>query len=198
MGPQDSWGARRWITALLLCAASGAHAAHRTPHVRRSARVRRAACVALGEYTVRLGKPLGIVFEEAEVGKPMGVRVADLVAGGTADLNGRVCVGDELVSTSAIIFRDRGVGGGYTKFERQMVTVTKMEFDGVMSAIGSNDGRFGCIDVVLKLRPTDKTIARPIPAPGLAAKDEGVTWTALEGVKKGQSSMPIRPPRDAF
>ena len=128
----------------------------------------------------------------------MGVRVADLVAGGNADLNGRVCVGDELVSTSAVIFSDRGLGGGYTKFERQMVTVTKMAFDGIMSAIGSNDGRFGCVDVVLKLRPTDQTIPRPIPAPGLAVKDEGVTWTALEGVKNGQSSMPIRPPRDAF
>lgn len=103
----------------------------------------RAACTALGEYTVRLPKPLGIVFEEVEVGKPAGVRVARVVEGSNADLNGRVCVGDELVSTSAVVFTDKFNSGSFSNWERQMVTCTKMEFDGIMAAIRSNDGRYG-------------------------------------------------------
>lgn len=159
---------------------------------------RRAACTALGEYTVRLPKPLGIVFEEVEVGKPAGVRVARVVEGSNADLNGRVCVGDELVSTSAVVFTDKFNSGSFSNYERQMVTCTKMEFDGIMSAIGSNDGRYGCVDVVLKLRPTESTVPRPMGAARAADPAEDVRWDALNGVRSGKASMPIRPPRDAF
>jgi hypothetical protein len=155
--------------------------------------------MAVGDYTVRLSKPLGIKFEEAEKGKPSGVRVAELIPGGNADLNGRVCVGDELVATSAVIFKDRLFGsGGFTNWERQMVACIKMDFDSIMTAIGSNDGRYGCVDVVLKLRPTAQTVPRPFSPPAARQADDGVQWNAVDGVTKGKSSMPIRPPKDAF
>lgn len=152
---------------------------------------------AAGEYTVRLNKPLGIVFEENVAGEEKGVRVAELLQGGNADSNGRVCVGDELVATSAVIFKDKR-GAGFTNWERQMITCTSMSFDGVMGAIGSNDGRYGCVDVVLKLRPTEATVPRPISRFG---QDDVVepTWTPLEGVMSADGkSLPIKAPRDNF
>jgi hypothetical protein len=45
---------------------------------------------------------LGIVFEEVEPGESKGVEVASLVDGGNADLDGRILVGDKLVSVSAV------------------------------------------------------------------------------------------------
>lgn len=51
----------------------------------------------LGEYTVSLTKPLGIILEEREAGKP-GVQVASLVEGGAADASGTIVKGDALVA----------------------------------------------------------------------------------------------------
>ena len=55
-----------------------------------------------GDYSVTLKTPLGIVFEEVEPGESKGVEVASLVDGGNADLDGRILVGDKLVSVSAV------------------------------------------------------------------------------------------------
>lgn len=172
--------------------------AKRRSQVRLPQRVR-SACKALGEYKVRLAKPLGIAFEENEVDKPLGVRVAQIVPGGNADLNGRICVGDELVATSAVIFTDKYNQGSFSNWERQMIACTRMDFDSIMAAIGSNDGRYGCVDVVLQLRPTEQTVPRPIGTSRAANPAEDVEWDAFRGVRSAKgASMPIRPPKDAF
>jgi len=55
------------------------------------------AGVGLGEFTVSLTKPLGIILEERNAGKP-GVCVASLVDGGAADNSGAIVKGDALVA----------------------------------------------------------------------------------------------------
>mmetsp|Transcript_2666 Transcript_2666/g.7843 ORF Transcript_2666/g.7843 Transcript_2666/m.7843 type:complete len:206 (+) Transcript_2666:32-649(+) len=152
--------------------------------------------IFLQDYSVRLPKPLGIRFEEIVAGEPKGVCVAELVKGGNADLGGRVCVGDELVSVSAVVFKDKR-GAGYTNWERQMVNCLKMDFDTIMSAIATNDGRYGCVDVVLKFRKSDASVARPLTDLRQDSPPE-VTWDGARGVMQGKSSLPIRPPKDTF
>mmetsp|Transcript_14865 Transcript_14865/g.21270 ORF Transcript_14865/g.21270 Transcript_14865/m.21270 type:complete len:226 (+) Transcript_14865:101-778(+) len=93
-----------------------------------------------GVYEVNLIKPLGVILEEIEAGK--GVVVTDLVEGGNADLDGRVKVGDILVGVTAI----KVVGA---KWERRLIPARDLDFDTVVGAIGSNEERWGCTDVVL-------------------------------------------------
>ena len=113
--------------------------------------------VAGANVRVRLRKPLGIVFEETKLGEAEGVTVADLVEDGNAWKDGRVLVGDRLAKTSAVILGGESpllsVGGGkqYTNWERELVPCTKMDFDTIMAAIGSNSGAWGYTDVVLTL-----------------------------------------------
>ncbi|KAJ1622776.1 hypothetical protein T492DRAFT_1059924 [Pavlovales sp. CCMP2436] len=191
---------RRFLAAaltLIVCA-PGATGSAVLGRARRLPSSRRAECRAALEFSVRLPKPLGIVFEEAEVGQASGVRVAGLVESGNAERDGRVCIGDELVATSAVIFIDKFGSGSFTSWERQMVPCVKMDFNAIMSAIGSNDGRFGCVDVVLKLRPTERS-PNPRPMPEKReAPDGGVQWDGAKGVMNGRISMPIRPPNDNF
>lgn len=52
--------------------------------------------MALGDFTVELTKPLGIILEEREAGEP-GVQVESLVEGGTAAESGNVAPGDVLL-----------------------------------------------------------------------------------------------------
>jgi len=56
----------------------------------------RSLSIALGEYTVTLQKPLGIVLEEREAGKG-GVQVASLAEGGAAAKSGAIVRGDTLI-----------------------------------------------------------------------------------------------------
>jgi hypothetical protein len=88
-----------------------------------------------GVYEVRMNKPLGIVFEEVEPGK--GVYVAGLVEGGQA--------GDVLLAITAV-----KVAGA--KWERRLIPALKFDFETVVGAIGSNDRKWGCDDVVLLFR----------------------------------------------
>mmetsp|Transcript_3895 Transcript_3895/g.8287 ORF Transcript_3895/g.8287 Transcript_3895/m.8287 type:complete len:211 (-) Transcript_3895:49-681(-) len=93
-----------------------------------------------GVYEVGLGKPLGIVFEEIESGK--GVYVQDLVEGGMADrMGGRIQKGDVLVGITAV----KIVGA---KWERRLIPARNFDFDTVVGAIGSNDPKWGCNDVI--------------------------------------------------
>lgn len=71
-----------------------AHAARAACH---SSSLQMAGSGGLGEYTVSLTKPLGIILEEREAGKP-GVQVASLVEGGGADASGAIVKGDALVA----------------------------------------------------------------------------------------------------
>lgn len=100
-----------------------------------------------GVYEVILTKPLGIVFEEIEAGK--GVFVQDLVEGGLAERQGKIQVGDVLVGVTAV----KIVGA---KWERRLIPARKFDFDTTVGAIGSNEAKWGCNDVVLMFeRPSD-------------------------------------------
>mmetsp|Transcript_41634 Transcript_41634/g.96264 ORF Transcript_41634/g.96264 Transcript_41634/m.96264 type:complete len:215 (+) Transcript_41634:150-794(+) len=102
-----------------------------------------------GVYEVILRKPLGIVFEENVPGAAEGVRVVELVEGGNADLSGAIAPGDVLVGVT-------GIRVGDVKFERQMICAEDLDFDTVMSAIGSNiekwsTNEYACNNVVMHL-----------------------------------------------
>jgi hypothetical protein len=92
-----------------------------------------------GVYEASLTRPLGIVFEEIELGK--GVYVQDLVEGGIAERMGKIQVGDVLVGMSAV----KIVGA---KWERRLIPARKFDFDTAVGAISSNDQRWGCDDVI--------------------------------------------------
>jgi PDZ domain len=101
-----------------------------------------------GVYEIVLKKPLGIVFEEFEDGSG-GLFVQDLVPGGNAERTGQVQVGDVLVGMTAV----KVVGA---KYERRLIPARKFDFDTMVGAIGSNDERFSCTNVILMLeRPRE-------------------------------------------
>lgn len=100
-----------------------------------------------GTYEVSLDKPLGIIFEEIELGK--GLFVQELVEGGNAELSGKVKVGDNLVGITAV----KIVGA---KFERRLIPCRGFDFDTMVGAVGSNDPKWGCNDVVLLLERPDE------------------------------------------
>lgn len=100
-----------------------------------------------GVYEVSMLKPLGIIFEEVEVGK--GVYVQDLVEGGNAERMGIIQKGDVLVGVTAV----KVVGA---KWERRLIPAKDLSFDTIVGAIGSNEPKWGCEDVVLQfMRPDD-------------------------------------------
>ena len=100
-------------------------------------------------YRLKLRTPLGIGFEERTPGEPDGVEVAFLVEGGNAEQDGRICVGDYLLRCSAVILGGEAslvtIGGGsqFTSWERELIPTSKMDFETIMTAIGTNSGRFG-------------------------------------------------------
>lgn len=164
-------------------------------------------CFGGTTYTVRLVKPLGIQFEENTPGEAEGVTVAGLVEGGNAELDGRVCVGDTLVKVSAVQFAGQSalvsLGGGqqFTSFTRELIPCTNMDFDTIMGAIGSNEGRYGYTDVVLELRKTDNSIPRA-PSKDYQRLEtdasKSVEWDASRGTQVNGKSTPLRPPPDKF
>lgn len=100
-----------------------------------------------GTYEVPLSKPLGIVFEEIE--SNCGVYVADLVEGGNAESQGIVQKGDVLVGMTAV-----QIAGA--KWERRLIPARKFGFDLVVDAIGSNDIKWGCNNVIMMFeRPNE-------------------------------------------
>jgi len=100
-----------------------------------------------GVYECSMVKPLGIMFEEIEIGK--GVYVQDLVEGGNAESMGAIQPGDILLAVTAI----KVVGA---KWERRLIPAKDLSFDTVVGAIGSNEVKWGCEDVVLQfLRPNE-------------------------------------------
>ncbi|KAL1495201.1 hypothetical protein AB1Y20_017066 [Prymnesium parvum] len=167
---------------------------HPAPHAFSSAAV----------YRVRLPMPLGIRFEEASAGAPEGVVVAELLPSGSALADGRVLVGDKLVSCSAVAFGGEGallsVGASrqFTAWERRLLPCAKLDFETVMAALASNSGRFGYVDIVLELQHTEASVPRP--AGGRGARDEAprVEWDAGGGTRADGRSTPIRPVEDNF
>ena len=83
-------------------------------------------------YEIEINKPLGIAFIEGDDG---GVQVDYLVEGGNAELSGKIKPGDVLLATTACMGRDG-------KFERKLIASRYLDFDTIMSAIGSNEPKF--------------------------------------------------------
>ena len=99
-----------------------------------------------GVYEVILDKPMGIVFEETVPNAPKGVRVAEVLEGSNAAAAATpIGVGDELVAVTGV----KVVGA---KHERMLVPAQELDFDTIMSAIGSNEQKWGCPDVILQLK----------------------------------------------
>ena len=159
-----------------------------------------------GSYKVRLARPLGIAFEEVTPGKPEGVVVADLVSGGNADRDGRVLIGDKLMRVSAVQFGGQsalltlGSGQQYTSTKRELIPCTTLDFDTIMAAIGSNEGRYGYTDVVLELAHTDASKPRAVPSSERSERltDQDVAWDASKGTTSNGRSTPLRPTPDDF
>lgn len=105
-----------------------------------------------GVYEVDLDKPLGVVFEEIDVGK--GLVVIDLVEGGNAEQSGKIQVGDKLVGITAT----KIVGA---KYERRMIPCRNFDFDTMVGAIESNSPKWGCQGVIMMLeRPEEADSAK--------------------------------------
>jgi hypothetical protein len=97
------------------------------------------------EYTVKLGlPPLGIVFEEVEPVGYAGVKVTSLLTGGKGDQCKKIQVGDKLKYTTAIKFIS-----GSSNYKVVVVDCRGLDFDTIVSAIGSNQERFGVDGVEL-------------------------------------------------
>ena len=181
------------LLLLLSNPCDGLFARPRASHRRgRSARFR----LCMGPI-IKLDRPLGIVFEEIEPGKPAGVRVKEITDGGNADLDGRVFVGDELVAVSAVLLKkEEGrltVGGsGFTNWERQMLPALAMDFDTVMDAIGSNTGRYGYRNVAIEVRRTSNSLVQAKP------RRRGTSSGDTDGAVEDDGTYPIRAPKDNF
>ena len=100
-----------------------------------------------GSYEVPLAKPCGIIFEEIEANR--GVYVADLVEGGNAANQGIIKKGDILVGMTAV-----QISGA--KWERRLIPARRFGFDLVVNAIGSNDEKWGCNNVILMFERPDE------------------------------------------
>ena len=95
-------------------------------------------------FEVSLQRPLGLALEENEWKK--GVTVIEVLEGSNAAKSPvPIQPGDSLVGTTAVILQG-------SKFERRMLDCRTWDYDRVISAIGSNEERFGCDDVVLQFQ----------------------------------------------
>ena len=96
---------------------------------------------------VALERPLGIAFEEVEVGR--GVKVDYLVDDGNAAVQGVIQPGDVLIAVTAVkVFGAR--------YERKLLPCYYLDFDTIMSAIASNEPRWSARDVVMMFeRPSE-------------------------------------------
>eukprot|EP00967_Tisochrysis_lutea_P150158 scaffold289944_cov32-Tisochrysis_lutea.AAC.1 len=99
-----------------------------------------------GVYETKLTPPLGIAFIEREGG---GVMVEYLVEGGAAERQGIIAPEDRLIAVTAV----KVIGA---KWERRLIPCVKWTFEMVVGAIGSNEKRWGCDNVILQFaRPND-------------------------------------------
>ncbi len=105
-----------------------------------------------GVYEVAVPKPLGIAFEEVANG--CGAFVTELVEGGNAEASRKIKPGDKLIAVTAI----KVIGA---KWERRLIPVGPLDFDTILDAIGSNEPRWGCKDVIMQFeRPGEADAKR--------------------------------------
>ena len=98
-----------------------------------------------GVYEVALPKPCGIVFEELDPNFARGASRCWNWSRAATPKSGAVQAEDLLVGVSAVRF----VGA---KFERNVYDATKMDFDTVVDAIGSNEEKWNCNEVFLQFK----------------------------------------------
>eukprot|EP00520_Triparma_pacifica_P005705 CAMPEP_0118635840 /NCGR_PEP_ID=MMETSP0785-20121206/2290_1 /TAXON_ID=91992 /ORGANISM="Bolidomonas pacifica, Strain CCMP 1866" /LENGTH=89 /DNA_ID=CAMNT_0006526899 /DNA_START=268 /DNA_END=534 /DNA_ORIENTATION=+ len=67
-----------------------------------------------------------------------GVKVASLVTSGAGEKVGSIGIGDRLLSTTAV-----KIASGTSKVQLVEVDCTKLDYDTVVSAIGSHQSKFG-------------------------------------------------------
>lgn len=113
---------------------------------------------AVEERSVTLRKPVGVVFAQNKGGP---VFVEELTPGGNADKSGVVQVGDVLTKCSAVVLK-AGKEGQYEKegygqrpydnWETVMFDCENKEFKTVMSALKSNNERWGIMTATLVFR----------------------------------------------
>lgn len=113
---------------------------------------------AVEQRSVTLRKPVGVVFAQNKTGP---VFVEELTAGGNADKSGLVQVGDVLSQCSAVVlkagkegqYEREGYGQRpYDNWETIMFDCENQEFKTVMSALKSNNERWGFMNVTLVFR----------------------------------------------
>lgn len=163
-------------------------------------------CLVAGTYTVRLAKPLGIMFEEIALAKPEGVVVTGLVEDSNAEKDGRILVGDKLLRVSAVSFGGQkplvaiGSGSQFTAFSRDLIPCMSLDFETIMGAIRSNEGRYGYTDVVLEFMHTDQSVPRAASSPAGHERLTGreVEWDGARGTVSNGKSTPLRPAPDNF
>jgi hypothetical protein len=108
-----------------------------------------------GVYEVSMTKPLGIIFEEIDAGE--GVYVQELVEDGLAERQGSIQPGDVLIGVTAV----KVVGA---KWERRMIPARKFSFDTTVGAIGSNEPKWTCDDVVLMFERPEECVREEVDA----------------------------------
>ena len=100
-----------------------------------------------GVYEVALPRPLGIAFEEREVGR--GVIVTECVEGGNAAESGLIEPDDVLIAVTAV-----KAPGAMSRFERKLIPCKSLDYDTIVGAIGTNESP-RCDNVVLQfMRPS--------------------------------------------
>lgn len=103
---------------------------------------------------LQLTKPLGLVLEASK--KTGSVFIVEVLPEGNAAKDGRVEVGDELISTSAVVYTtERDYGGVAVKGGQRMVRlVCKTEkFDTVLAAISTHPAHIAVTLDIQKCRP---------------------------------------------
>ena len=91
-----------------------------------------------------LQKPIGLVLEQKSTGLYRGrISVVDVRPGGAADRDGRIKVGDEVISTSAVVYTESEQYGGVTVrkgMQKVRMRVFGETFDTVITAISTHPG----------------------------------------------------------
>ncbi|GMH32925.1 hypothetical protein BSKO_00759 [Bryopsis sp. KO-2023] len=94
-------------------------------------------------YEVALNKPLGMVLE---ADKENNIFVAEIVPGGNAEISGKISVGDQLISTSGMMYtKGQTYGETFVRGGEKVVQMNVMgeSFDAVLAAISSNPVTMG-------------------------------------------------------
>eukprot|EP00198_Chlamydomonas_reinhardtii_P006418 XP_001695754.1 predicted protein [Chlamydomonas reinhardtii] len=115
--------------------------------------------IGCARYSVSLKKPLGMVLEQDV--KSGNIFVVEVKAGGSAALDGRIKMGDQLIATSGVIYTSESDYGGATVKGGQKLVRLRVQgetFKTVSAAIGSHPGH---IPVTLEFQRCDGTNLLP-------------------------------------